>query len=135
MEHLTYATTIPFLPPIRSGKVIKVYDGDTITVGAILYDVAYRFSVRLNGIDTPELKGPHKDKAILARDDLSTLVMNKVVRLENVGSEKYGRLLADVYLDHLHVNQWMKEKGHAVEYHGVYRVYSPATLLYSNLCI
>ena len=118
MEQLTYATTIPFLPPIRSGKVIKVYDGDTITVGAILYDVAYRFSVRLNGIDTPELKGPHKDKAILARDDLSTLVMNKVVRLENVGSEKYGRLLADVYLDHLHVNQWMKEKGHAVEYHG-----------------
>jgi len=118
MEQLTYATTIPFLPPIQTGKVIKVYDGDTITVGTILYDVAYRFSVRLDGIDTPELKGPYKDKAILARDDLSNLVMNKMVRLANVGTEKYGRLLADVYLDDVHVNQWMKDKGHAVEYHG-----------------
>jgi endonuclease YncB( thermonuclease family) len=44
--------------------------------------------------------------------------MNQMVRLENVGIEKYGRLLADVYLGDLHVNQWMKEKGHAVEYHG-----------------
>ena len=118
MEQLTYATTVPFLPPIQDGKVIKVYDGDTITIGVILYDIAYRFSVRLNGIDTPELKGPHKDKAILARDDLSNLVMNKIVRLTNIGTEKYGRILADVYLGDVHINQWMKEKGHAVEYHG-----------------
>jgi len=118
MDKLTYATTIPFLPPIQSGKVVKVYDGDTITVGAILYEVAYRFSVRLNGIDTPELKGPHQEKAMLARDELSKLVMNQIVHLKNVGTEKYGRLLADVYFGDIHVNQWMKDKGHAVEYHG-----------------
>jgi micrococcal nuclease len=118
MEMLTYATTIPFLPPIQSGKVVKVYDGDTITVGTILYEVAYRFSVRLNGIDTPELKGPHQEKAVLARDELSNLVMNQIVHLKNVGTEKYGRLLADVYFGDIHVNQWMKDKGHAVEYHG-----------------
>lgn len=124
MEKLTYASTIPFLPPIQSGKVVKVYDGDTLTVGAILYEVAYRFSVRLNGIDTPELKGPHKEKAILARDELSKLVMNQVVHLKNVGTEKYGRLLADVYFGDIHVNQWMKDKGHAVEYHGGKKDYS-----------
>jgi len=118
MDKLTYATTIPFLPPIQSGKVVKVYDGDTITVGAILYEVAYRFSVRLNGIDTPELKGPHQEKAMLARDELAKLVMNQIVHLKNVGTEKYGRLLADVYFGDIHVNQWMKDKGHAVEYHG-----------------
>ncbi len=122
MDKLTYATTIPFLPPIQSGKVVKVYDGDTITVGAILYEVAYRFSVRLNGIDTPELKGPHQEKAMLARDELSKLVMNQIVHLKNVGTEKYGRLLADVYFGDIHVNQWMKDKGHAVEYHGGKRV-------------
>jgi micrococcal nuclease len=127
MEHLTYASTIPFLPPLQMGKVIKVYDGDTITVGAILYDVAYRFSVRLDGIDTPELKGPHKDKAILARDELSNLIMNKMVSLKNIGNEKYGRILADVYLGDLHVNQWMKEKGHAVEYHGGTKDTTPPT--------
>ncbi len=118
MDQLTYASTIPFIPPIQAGKVIKVYDGDTITIGAVLYEVAYRFSVRLDGIDTPELKGPNKEKAILARDDLSNLVMNKIVQLKNIGNEKYGRILADVYLGDLHVNQWMKDKGHAVEYYG-----------------
>jgi micrococcal nuclease len=115
---LTYATTIPFLPPLQTGKVLKVYDGDTITIGAVLYEVAYRFSVRLDGIDTPEMRGPQKDKAILARDALSKLVLNQMVRLKNIGHEKYGRILADVYLDDLHVNQWMKDQGHAVEYHG-----------------
>ena len=118
MESLTYATTVPFLPPLKEGKVIKVYDGDTITIGAILYDVAYRFSVRLNGIDTPEIHGPDKERAVLARDDLSKFIMNKMVRLENVGTEKYGRILADVYLDQVHINQWMLDRGHAKEYHG-----------------
>jgi micrococcal nuclease len=118
MDSLTYATTVPFLPPLKEGKVIKVYDGDTITIGAILYDVAYRFSVRLNGIDTPEMHGPDKERAVLARDDLSKFIMNKMVRLENVGTEKYGRILADVYLDQVHINQWMLDRGHAKEYHG-----------------
>jgi micrococcal nuclease len=118
MDSITYASTIPFIPPIKEGKVIKVYDGDTITIGAILYEVAYRFSVRLNGIDTPEIHGPDKERAILARDDLSKLIMNKMVKLENVGTEKYGRILADVYLDQVHINQWMMDRGHAKEYHG-----------------
>jgi micrococcal nuclease len=118
MDQLTYKSTIPFIPPIQKGKVIKVYDGDTITIGVILYDIAYRFSVRLDGIDTPEIHGPSHDKAILARDELSNFIMNKIVRLENIGTEKYGRILADVYLGDVHVNQWMRDKGHAVEYHG-----------------
>jgi endonuclease YncB( thermonuclease family) len=118
MDTLTLANTIPFKPPIKEGRVIKVYDGDTITIGVILWDIAYRFSIRLNGIDTPELHGPDNDKAILARDALSNLIMNKIVSLKNIDTEKYGRVLADVYLDQLHVNQWMMDHGHAKEYHG-----------------
>ena len=115
---LTYETTIPFIPPIKNGRVIKIYDGDTITIGTYVYGTAYRFSVRLLGIDTPEMKGPHKDKAILARDELHQLIFHKNAVLKNVTLEKYGRLLADVYVDGIHVNTWMKEKGHAVEYFG-----------------
>ena len=115
---LTYETTIPFVPPVETGRVIKVYDGDTITIGAYVYGTAYRFSVRLLGIDTPEMKGPNKDKAKLARDDLHELVFHKNVVLKNVSLEKYGRLLADVYVDGIHVNLWMKQKGHAVDYFG-----------------
>ena len=47
---------IPFVPPIAMGFVIKVYDGDTITIASKLPypdSPLYRFSVRLNGIDCP----------------------------------------------------------------------------------
>jgi micrococcal nuclease len=121
MECLTYANTKAFVPPIDTGKVVKVYDGDTITVATILYEVAYRFSVRLNGIDTPEMKGGgshEKELAVKARDDLSSRIMNKIVTLKNVSTEKYGRVLADVYLDDECINEWMIKQGHAKVYNG-----------------
>jgi len=98
--------TITFVPDVRYGRVVKVYDGDTITIGAKLYPIRanspiYRFSVRLNGIDTPELKGSSPEEheiAVIARDWLSEMIMGKMVSLENVSFEKYGRLLATVYL-------------------------------------
>ena len=54
--------SIPFVPPITEGEVISVYDGDTITIASVLPNTTepiYRFSIRLNGIDTPEIKGQH----------------------------------------------------------------------------
>ena len=57
---IKWEDTIPFTFPISRGQVIKVYDGDTITIASKLpfesYPL-YRLSVRLNGIDTPEIKG------------------------------------------------------------------------------
>ena len=38
--------------------------------------------------------------------------------LKNVSMEKYGRILADVYLGNLHLNQWMLDQKLAVEYDG-----------------
>ena len=82
--------TVPFTFPITGGQVIKVYDADTITIASKLpYDASplYRLSVRLNGIDTPEIKGKgvsdeEKEAAILARDFVSNLVLHTHVRLE-----------------------------------------------------
>lgn len=120
----TWENTKPFVPPIERGKVIKVYDGDTITIASALpYDssLVYRFSVRLRGIDTPEIKGKTDNEKIVAkqsRDALFALIGGKVVTLRNVGNEKYGRVLADVYIDDLHINKWMLDNGHAVSYLG-----------------
>lgn len=114
----------PFVPPLHEGIVVKVYDGDTITIVSQLpYPESpyFRFSVRLAGIDTPEMKGKsenEKIKAVQARDALSALILNKCIQLQNVTTEKYGRLLADVYLDNLHLNKWMIDKGFAVPYNG-----------------
>jgi micrococcal nuclease len=114
----------PFVPPISSGEVIKVYDGDTITVAAQLpYPESpyYRFSIRLLGIDTPEINGCSEEEraeAHRAKKALEDLILHKTVRLENRRQEKYGRLLADVYLGDIHINRWLLENGHAKPYDG-----------------
>ena len=116
--------TIPFVPPVNKGVVIKVYDGDTITIAAKLpyaESPIYRFSVRLNGIDCPEMKtanAAEKECATIAKKFVSDLVMNRVVTLKNVQTEKYGRILADVYVGELHINKLLVEKRLAIGYDG-----------------
>ena len=149
--------TIPFVPPITEGVIIKVYDGDTITLATSLYiktrlpknptpnididqeyqhldyevysDVefkTYRMTIRLAGIDTPEIKGKtekEKQLAKQAQEALEKLLLNKVVQLKNIKTEKYGRILADVYLDDTHVNEWMINNNYAVKYDGKTKCY------------
>ena len=124
MENITYKDTIPFIPPITEGKVVKVYDGDTITIATKLsYENSpyYRFSVRLKGIDCPEMKTKNKDEkecATIARDFLREILMNKMVILKEIELEKYGRILADVYLNEQNISLLLCEKKLAVKYDG-----------------
>lgn len=119
----TWASAPPYVPMITTCKVIKVYDGDTITIAAKIHETSpvYRFSVRLRGIDTPEIRTKSETEkllAIKARDFLAFRIMDKAVVLKNVSIEKYGRLLADVYHDGYHMNELMLTSGHAVKYDG-----------------
>lgn len=124
LKNITYKETQSFIPEIRYAKVIKVYDGDTITVAAKLpfsKSPIYRFSVRLRNIDSPEIKGKSKkecEMAIQARDALHQLIFGEIVELKNNSKEKYGRLLTDVYYGDIHVNQWMLDHKYAVIYDG-----------------
>jgi micrococcal nuclease len=130
ITQVEYKETIPFIPPVTSGKVIKVYDGDTITVATSLPfrdkpETVYRFSVRLKGIDTPELRTKcpeEKQVAQLARNALAELCLGQIVQLQDVGTEKYGRLLANVILNKgnktINLNQWMLQQRYAVCYEG-----------------
>jgi micrococcal nuclease len=130
--------TVEFTFPIKSGRVIKCYDADTITIASKLpYDASplYRLSVRLNGIDAPEIKGKcaeEKEVAKEARDFLSNLVLNKKVRLENVESEKYGRILANVYLGDVHLNELLLKERYAVKYDGGTKLKPVSWLRYKN---
>ena len=123
-DDITWQDTVEFTFPINGGRVIKVYDGDTITIAAKLpFDNSplYRLSVRLNGIDTPEIKGKTDDEKTAAKqvkDALSNLILNKRVSLKNIQTEKYGRILADVYIGELHINQWLITEKYAVKYDG-----------------
>jgi len=124
VDVINYNDTVPFVMPLTGGRVIKVYDGDTITVASKLPfpdSPLYRFSVRLNGIDCAEIKGKSVEEiacAKEARDAITTMIYQKDVTLKNVANEKYGRVLADVYLGDLHLNQWLIDQRFAVAYDG-----------------
>jgi endonuclease YncB( thermonuclease family) len=124
IQNIEWKDTVPFVPPINAGCVVKVYDGDTITIASKMpykNSPMYRFSVRLRGIDSPEIKGKtaiEKDLAYSARDALANKLLGKNIILKNVSLEKYGRLLADVYFDGLNMNQWMLDNKLALPYDG-----------------
>ena len=112
-----------FVPKIKECKVIKVYDGDTITIAAFLKGdpECYKFKVRLNGIDSAEIKGSsenEKKHAIVARDALSDKILHQIVKLDIKGVEKYGRILADVFYNGENMNEWMLNNGYAVKHDG-----------------
>lgn len=63
LENIKLEDTKNFVPPITYGKVVKVYDGDTITIASKLPYIAspiYNFHVRLNGIDAPEIRSKNE---------------------------------------------------------------------------
>ena len=121
---IKYEDTVPFIPPITGGKVIKVYDGDTITIASKLpYDdsLLYRFSIRIFGIDTPELRTSNeveKEIAIKARDFVIEKIYGKNVELKNIATEKYGRVLAEVVSEDFSIGDLLVKEKLAVSYDG-----------------
>ena len=112
-----------YVPEINTGRVIKVYDGDTITIaGKVRYNPKiFKFSVRLNGLDCPEMKTRNvKEKliAVKARDYVANNILNKMITLKEVKLDKYGRLLAYVYYGKRCINTELIEKNLAVSYDG-----------------
>lgn len=82
--------------------------------------------VRLMGIDTPELRpkknipnrNEHIEKAKLAKEFLSNLVLNKSIKVKFLHNDLYGRPLVYLYLDNVCINDLMIENGYAKKYNG-----------------
>ena len=104
--------------------VIKVRDGDSIEVVAHVWPgTDVKVSVRIRGIDAPELRGKCPAEIELAersREKLQRLVGNGQLELSRIGGGKYfGRVLADVITasgDDVGVE--MLRSGHARPYRG-----------------
>ena len=101
-------------------KVIKVYDGDTVTVDIELgfNIVLHKQKIRLIGINTPEVRGPEKKEGIISRDALRKRILNKKVILKTYKDKKgkYGRWLGEIWIDDESINDWLLTEGYAVEY-------------------
>lgn len=86
-------------------SVVGVYDGDTITVSIENWPriIGEAISVRVNGVDTPEMRGKCPEEKALARKarayTRTTVTSGRSVELRNLRRDKYFRLLADVCVD------------------------------------
>jgi endonuclease YncB( thermonuclease family) len=119
LEECSYENTEPFYPDIKSGKVVKVYDGDTIHVAALYKNQVYRFMIRLYGYDSPEVKGVSKNDGLRAKDALEKRILNKIVSINILQKkEKYGRLLATISDTDGEINKWMIKEGYGIPYFG-----------------
>ena len=92
-----------------TAKVIKVIDGDTITV---LKDTQ-RIKIRFYGIDTPE-KRQAFGKA--AKRHLISFVGCQYVDVQPITHDRYGRLIALIHVGDLNVNRAMVADGYAWVY-------------------
>lgn len=105
-------------------KVVKVYDGDTCTVAFYYHKKIYKFKIRLDHIDTPELRSKNEIEVKIAnkaRDRLIELINNKLVYVECLNYDKYGRILANIYADKKMIqsfNDKLVSEGLAVFYDG-----------------
>ena len=68
LSRIKYNETTIFVPPITISYVVKVYDGDTFTIATQFPrdKNIYRFSVRIRGIDCPELKTKNTNEKYVA---------------------------------------------------------------------
>jgi micrococcal nuclease len=114
----------PFLRPVFH----HCYDGDTCTVTLpSLPDVfGDRISIRLVGIDTPEIKGHcerEKRLAAQARDLLNhELMQAKTIEIRHTARDKYFRVLAEIFADGRDMSDIMIQRGFAVRITGGRRV-------------
>jgi micrococcal nuclease len=96
-------------PPV-DGRVVKITDGDTVTV---LDGSNTQHKIRLAGIDAPEKGQPFGTKA---RENLAGKMFGQVVHVEVVDVDRYRREVGRIYLGERFINAEMVRDGFAWRY-------------------
>jgi endonuclease YncB( thermonuclease family) len=117
-------SSYPQIFVLTAGDVVSVYDGDTFKVD--LQGVHPLFgnnvSIRVNGIDTPEITGQSDAVEALGQQARelakSMLESAAAIELRNPQRGKYFRILADVYVDGESLAAKLKLAGLAKTYDG-----------------
>jgi endonuclease YncB( thermonuclease family) len=105
-------------------EITSIYDGDTFRANIPGWPpiIGNRISIRVNGVDTPELRGHCDREKQLAREAkeyvVTALRSAKQVELKNIRRGKYFRILADVFADGESLAAGLLRRGLAVPYDG-----------------
>ena len=100
---------------IPSVIVEKCYDGDTCTTES-------GEKIRLACIDAPEIRGKNADplKAEASKEFINNLLSNKKVKIKRIDTDKYGRTVAEIFVEGTNIQKLMVQNGFAK----IYRKYS-----------
>jgi endonuclease YncB( thermonuclease family) len=105
-------------------QIVEVYDGDTFKIDLPSQHPLFGddISVRVLSIDTPELRGTSdevKALAYKAKNRTQELLSDaKTIELKNPQSDKYFRVLAEVWIDGESLGEKLKSEELAKEYDG-----------------
>ena len=99
------------LAALATVVINSCYDGDTCTSST-------GEKIRLACIDTPELRGTRADPvpAKKARDYLRELAVGRKVNIRRITTDRYGRTVAELFLNGSNVQQHLVGSGHALIY-------------------
>ena len=104
-----YSSTLP--------KVIikNCYDGDTCTTES-------GEKIRLACIEAPEIRGKNADplKAKASKEFINNLLSNKKVKIKRIDTDRYGRTVAEIFVEGTNIQKLMVQNGFAK----IYRKYS-----------
>jgi len=110
-------------------KLRSVTDGDTIRLETIDLGFSVQLhnkAVRINSIDTPESRinikkyperAKEKELGLLAKQKLKEWLVGDIT-IRSYGTDKYGRVLADVFCEKGNIAELLKEQNLAVDYYG-----------------
>ena len=82
---------------MQTGIVDTVIDGDTFTLTTDEI-------IRLANVKAPEKGSPNAAKA---REKLNQLLGNKYIKYKELAKDTYGRIVAEVWVDSLYINDEM----------------------------
>ena len=105
-------------------EVTSIYDADTFNVNIQGWPaiIGERISVRLLGVDAPEIRGKCESEKQAARRakefTVAALRSAKSIELKNIQRGKYFRILADVYVDGVNLSDALIRQKHARPYDG-----------------
>jgi micrococcal nuclease len=91
----------------ESVRIESCYDGDTCTTTT-------GEKIRLACVDTPEINGPNRTSAILARDAIRRALVGRKVELQRLTTDKYNRTVGEISMLGVNIGEMMVAAGHAV---------------------
>lgn len=97
---------VPFQDKIIYARIEEIYDGDTVKIIVLFGDTPVRLSLRILGVDTPEIKHgegrlPEEHvSAVKVRDYMRSLFPKSIAKICIRDWDKYGgRVLGELFLE------------------------------------